>query len=275
MNKKISSIYLFMLIISSAAQAQSLVRVWETPPVLKTPESAIYNPENDLIYVANINGNASEKDGNGFISILSSTGEVKNLEWVTGLHAPKGMGIHEGKLYVADIDQLVEIDMKAGRIVKRYEAPGAQFLNDVTTCPDGVVFVTDMVRKKIHMLKDGVLSDWFYSDTFNRPNGLYAEQGRLFVGDHHIFEIDIATKEIKTVVSDAGGVDGLEKTEKGEWIFSHWAGRVFLNTGGETVKLMDTSEQNINSADIDYAIRLQLVIIPTFMDNRVVAYKIQ
>ena len=275
MKKTISLLFLSTFCILWTVDAQKLVKVWETPPVLKTPESVIYCPGNDQIYVANINGNASEKDGNGFISILSSAGEVKNLEWVIGLHAPKGMGIHEGKLYVADIDQLVEIDMKAGKIIKRYEAPGAQFLNDVTTCPNGVVFVTDMIRKKIHMLKDGVLTDWFYSEEFNRPNGLFAEQGILYVGDHHISEIDIASKEMKTVISDAGGVDGLEKTEKGEWIFSHWAGRVFLHTGGEMVKLMDTSEQNINSADIDYAIKLQLLIVPTFMDNRVVAYKIQ
>lgn len=275
MKKTISLFILFVFNIFLTVDAQELVKVWETPPVLKTPESVIYCPVSDLIYVANINGNASEKDGNGFISILTTTGEVKNLEWVAGMHAPKGMGIHEEKLYVADIDQLVEIDMKAGKIIKRHDAPGAQFLNDVTTCPNGVVFVTDMVRKKIHMLKDGVLSEWFSSDDFNRPNGLFAEQGRLYVGDHHIFEIDIATKEMKTLISDAGGVDGLEKTEKGEWIFSHWAGRVFLHTGGKTVKLMDTSGQNINSADIDYAIRLKLLIVPTFLDNRIVAYKIQ
>lgn len=275
MKKTISLIILSVFCIIRTVDAQDLVKVWETPPVLKTPESVIYCPGNNLIYVANINGNASEKDGNGFISILSSTGEIKNAEWITGLHAPKGMGIHEGKLYVADIDQLVEIDMKAGKIIKRHEAPGAQFLNDVTTCPTGVVFVTDMIRKKIHMLKDGVLSEWFSSDDFNRPNGLFAEQGRLYVGDHHIFEIDIATKQMKTLISDAGGVDGLEKTEKGEWIFSHWAGRIFLHTGGKTIKLTDTSEQNINSADVDYAIKLQFLIVPTFLDNRVVAYKIQ
>lgn len=255
--------------------AQNLVKVWETPAVLSTAESVIYNPDNDLIYVSCINGNPSEKDGKGFISVLTSAGEIKTLEWIKGLNAPKGLGIHSGKLYVADIDHLVEIDIKNSKILNKYEAPGAQFLNDVTTTPDGKIFVSDMMTKKIHLLKDGKFSVWLHSETFNRPNGLFSENGKLYVGDHEIFEIEIATKEIKSIIKDAGGVDGLEKTHEGDFIFSHWAGRIFLQKGNQTIKLMDTSEQNINTADIDYAIKLQLVLVPTFFDNRVIAYKIQ
>jgi hypothetical protein len=270
---------LLMLLMISAfileMNAQNLVKVWETPPLLSTAESVIYDPGNDLIYVSCINGNPSEKDGKGFISVLTSAGEIKTLEWVKGLNAPKGLGIHDGKLYVADIDHLVEIDMKDGKILKKYEARGAQFLNDVTTCPDGKVFVSDMMTKKIHLLKDGEFSVWLHSETFNRPNGLFAENGKLYVGDHEIFEIDMATKEIKSIIKDAGGVDGLEKTHEGDFIFSHWAGRIFLHKGNQTIKLMDTSEQNINTADIDYAIKLGLVLVPTFFDNRVIAFKIQ
>jgi hypothetical protein len=136
---------LLMLLMISAfileMNAQNLVKVWETPPLLSTAESVIYDPGNDLIYVSCINGNPSEKDGKGFISVLTSAGEIKTLEWVKGLNAPKGLGIHDGKLYVADIDHLVEIDMKNGKILKKYEAPGAQFLNDVTTTPDGKVLL--------------------------------------------------------------------------------------------------------------------------------------
>ena len=273
--KKSILFFIFLVAASTASiYAQQLVKVWETAPVLKTPESVIYCPGNDQIYVANINGNASEKDGNGFISILSSKGEVVNLEWVSGLHAPKGMGIYEGILYVADIDQLVEIDMKAGKIVKKYDAPGAEFLNDVTVCPDGKVLVTDMMKKKIHMLKDGQFTEWFHSETFNRPNGLFAEKGKLYVGDQHIFVIDMPNKTMEVLIADAGGVDGLEKDNDGNFVFSHWAGRIFINKDGKTTKLFDSSEQSINSADIDFASKLNLVLVPTFMDNRVVAYKL-
>lgn len=275
MSRRVIMIVIIAAATFIGANAQQLVKVWETPKVLQTPESVIYCPGNDLIYVSCINGNPSEKDGNGYISILTSAGEVQTLEWVTGLHAPKGLGIHEGKLFVADIDQLVEIDMKTGEIVKRYDAPGAQFLNDVTTCPDGRVFVSDMMTKKIHILKEGEFTVWFQSETFNRPNGLFAEKGKLFVGDNEIFEIDMASKEIKSIIKEGGGVDGLEKTHEGDFIFSHWAGRIFLQKGNQTLKLLDSSEQNINTADIDFAIKPQLLLVPTFFDNRVIAYKLQ
>jgi hypothetical protein len=103
---------------------------------------------------------------------------------------------------------------------------------------------------------------------------LFAEKGKLYVGDQHIFVIDMPNKTMEVLIADAGGVDGLEKDNDGNFVFSHWAGRIFINKDGKTTKLFDSSEQNINSADIDFASKLNLVLVPTFMDNRVVAYKL-
>jgi len=57
------------------------------------PELVLYDDMRDVIYVANINGNPSEKDGNGFISILN-TMEVLKIR----------NGYSDGKLYVSNID---------------------------------------------------------------------------------------------------------------------------------------------------------------------------
>src|ERR1043165_7704852 len=48
---------------------------------MKTPESVRYDPELDVYYVSNINGNPSQKDNNGFIAVVraDSTGVVKML----------------------------------------------------------------------------------------------------------------------------------------------------------------------------------------------------
>lgn len=275
MKKSLLAAILFLMTVSIPAVAQKLIKIWETEPVLKTVESVIYCESTDLIYASCINGNPSEKDGKGFLAVISLNGEIKYQEWVKGLNAPKGLGLLEEKLYVADIDQLVEIDIRTGKILNNYPAPGAQFLNDVTVCPNGYVYVSDMMTKKIHILKDGVFSVWFQSELFNRPNGLFAEKGKLFVGDHKIFSIDLNSKEMIVTIENAGGVDGLEKTHDGDFIFSHWAGRVFLYKNNQIIKLLDTSEQNINSADIDYALKPRLLLVPTFFDNRIVAYKIQ
>jgi outer membrane protein assembly factor BamB len=118
------------------------------------------------------------------------------------------MAIFNGKLYVADIDQLVEIDIEKGKISKRYDAPGAVFLNDVTACVNGMIFVSDTRTAKIHVLHQGELKMWMEGEPFKSPNGLLAEKGKLYVGDENIYEVDILTQKVGLLIEDAGGVTG-------------------------------------------------------------------
>ena len=254
--------------------AQKLEKVWETSNGINTPESVLYDEEADIIYVSNINGVPTEKDGKGFLSILNSDGSVKNLKWVENLNAPKGMALHDGKLYVSDIDVLVEIDVSTGRIISKYHAANAVFLNDVAACQNGMIFVSDTRTAKIYVLQGGGVSLWMEGEPFEVPNGLFTEQGKLYVGDQNIYEVDIETKEVKQIIANAGGVDGLEKNNRGEFVFSNWPGRIFIHRNGKNIKLLDTTEQEINTADLDFSLKLDLVLVPTFYDNRVVAYKI-
>ncbi len=268
------TLLLLVLLISTGLSAQKLEKIWEISDGLKTPESVIYNQDNNLIYVANINGQPAEKDGNGFISVLTADGKMKKAEWVTGLNAPKGMAIFKNKLYVSDIDELVEIDIEKAAIVARYNAPGSIFLNDVTVTANGTVFASDNRAVKIYILNDNKLSVWKESDPFKNPNGLFAEGEKLYVGDVNIYEVDLKTKATKVLIEDAGGVDGLDKNAKGEFVFSNWPGRFFIQRNGKTIKLHDSVEQEINTADIDFAIKLNLVLVPTFFNNKIVAYRI-
>ena len=256
------------------SSAQRLEKVWQTTCDLKTPESALYDSGQNVIYVANINGDPSEKDGNGFISILNADGSEKNLKWITGLNAPKGMAIFKGKLYVADINQLVEIDLEKGTILKKYDAPDAVFLNDVTACMNGMIFVSDTRTAKIHVLNENKFTVWTEGAPLETPNGLMAEKGKLLVGDKNIYEFDIKTKKSTLLVEDAGGVDGLEKNNEGDFVFSNWPGRIFIHKNGKTIKLLDTTDKELNTADIDYDLKHDLVLVPTFFDNHIIAYKI-
>src|ERR1041385_905363 len=52
---------------SSAEPAQ--MKMGETGN-MKTPESVKYDADLDVFFVSNINGNPSQKDGNGFIAIV-------------------------------------------------------------------------------------------------------------------------------------------------------------------------------------------------------------
>ena len=184
------------------------------------------------------------------------------------------MALHKGKLYVSDIDQLVEIDIKSGEVTNKYNAPDAVFLNDVAASDNGIIFVSDTRTAKIHALNNGKLTEWMSGKPFETPNGLFTEKGKLFVGDKSIFEVDINSKNIKEIISDAGGVDGLEKNKKGEFVYSNWPGRIFIHRNGKNIKLLDSTEKKINTADLDYSMKFDLILVPTFYDNRIVAYRI-
>jgi hypothetical protein len=169
-------------LLTSTASAQMLEKAWETPAELKAPESALYDAQRDILYVSNVNGAPNEADGNGFISKLGIDGSISELEWVTGLDAPKGLAMVGDKLYAADINKLVEIDLNSGQISNRYDAAGAQFLNDVTADDAGNIYVSDMMTNTIYKLSDGKFESWVQSDDLQNPNGLLAEGDKLVVG---------------------------------------------------------------------------------------------
>src|SRR5690606_19466150 len=89
----------------SAANGQSITKLWQTDTTLATPESVLYTDK--ALYVSLIDGAGWDADGKGGIGILDHNGKIVNANWVTGLSAPKGMAIVKGVLYVADITEIV------------------------------------------------------------------------------------------------------------------------------------------------------------------------
>ncbi|MDP4679969.1 MAG: gluconolaconase, partial [Cyclobacteriaceae bacterium] len=124
------------------ALVPSLELVWETDTLMTTAECVIYDDKRNLIYVANINLNPWEKDGNGFISKIDTLGNIVDLKWVSGLDAPKGLGIFNNSLFVNDIDQIIEIDLSSGNIKGRTKIGGNPTLNDLTIAEDGTLYAS-------------------------------------------------------------------------------------------------------------------------------------
>ena len=83
-------------------------------------------------FISNVAGDATTKDGEGWISILSEDGEVIEMRFAEGLDAPKGMAVLDDVLYIADIDQVRMIDAKTGEARGEIAVDGAEFLNDAT-----------------------------------------------------------------------------------------------------------------------------------------------
>jgi DNA-binding beta-propeller fold protein YncE len=161
---------LFFLVASSAS-AESLSESWRVEG-LSNPESVLFDPTQNALYVSNVAGEAMAKDGKGFISRLSPDGNILTLEWVTGLNAPKGLALVGERLFVSDIDELVAVDTKTGKIAKRWPAAGAKFLNDVAADEDGRVFVSDMVTNQIWQLAGDSFAVWLEGSGLENPNGL-------------------------------------------------------------------------------------------------------
>lgn len=264
--------------------------VWATDTTLETPESVLYDPEDAILFVSNIGGkNPEEKDDNGFISKVSLDGKIENLKWVTGLNAPKGMGLLGENLYVTDIDRLVEINTETGEITETWPVEGAKFLNDIAAdTVNNTLYVTDMSENKIYKFKDGALKVWIDS-SLSGPNGVYVHDGKLYLasnGDQTFKSIDLNTKSIMTIATGIGAGDGVEYTGMDdEFLVSDWNGQVYLldtepNADEEKEDIMDnstvinTKDQKVNSADIGFIKGQNILLVPTFFDNRVVAYKI-
>lgn len=255
--------------------ADTIKLLWETPADFKTPESVKYDKDRDVLYIANINGNPTDQDENGFISKLSTSGEIIELEWVTGLSAPKGMGIFEDHLYVTDINRLVKISIDSGMIVADWPTD-AEFLNDIDVDKNGTVFVTDMRSDRIFALINDTFDVWLQSDHFDRPNGLFVDNNNLLVGTNDtIYSVFIETKEINPFLEGTGGIDGLESVKNDQYVFSDWSGHIQLSSPGNDLKLiLNTAKDTIQAADIEYSSMKDLILVPTFFHNTVSAYEV-
>lgn len=259
----------------STVSAQTLTVKWKSDTLLRVPESVLADMKNNILYVSNINGKPDAKDGNGFISRLTPDGKIKNLEWVKGLDAPKGMGLFKNTLYVADLTRVVSIDVTTGKIVKASDIDGAQFLNDVTVDEKGNVYISDSSTGKIHKLANNKAEVFFESPDFKRINGLLALKEGLTVADagNGSFYKLSWDKKLTKVGETAQGADGIVKTGKDEYIVSSWDGEVYtLDAAGKATKVLDTKDQKVNSADIDYDPKTMTVFVPTFFANTVTAY---
>jgi sugar lactone lactonase YvrE len=285
--RMISSVIGGGLLLAAGAQAAEPEKVWQAEG-LDGPESAVLDSGEGVLYVSNVNGDAAAADGNGYISKLSLKGEIIDKEWVTGLDAPKGLALHDGKLYVSDIDKLVVIDTGTGDIVASHDASGATFLNDVSAHEDGRVFVSDMMENQIWKLEGDQLELWLEDEALGNPNGVLAESDRLLIATWgkpkedfstdvpgQLKAIDYETKEIQSLGDEpVGNLDGLEADGQGGYLVTDWLSGVLytFDADGKAEMVMDLNQ---GSADHEYVEGEKLVVIPMMMDGTVAAYKVE
>jgi hypothetical protein len=270
---------LFFFFLHTAIGQHQLIKFWETDTLLKVPESVLYDAQENLLYVSNVDGTEPwEKDEKGSIATINLNGKIIAAEWVAGLNAPKGMAKYGDDLYVADIDRIVVINVKRAAITKVIPVPGAQTLNDIVTDNQGTLYVSDTRGKKIYKVGGNITTVLLDSTALKSPNGLHWYNNTLYVLDAgSLYKMGKDQSFLKLAEGMEGGTDGIVQVTNNEFIISCWAGSIWYvnDTDGSKELLLAARENGPNAADMGYNTAKRMVYVPTFFSNTVVAYLIK
>jgi glucose/arabinose dehydrogenase len=265
------------------------------PPVnaiitrLRGPESVLYDAEQDVYFISNLNGGLQTIDGNGFITRVDAKTLFVTLKWIgSGLDAPKGMGIVGDTLYVSDVTAVRRFDRRTGRALGEVKLPGATLINDITT--DGQnVYVSDTglrVAEGHTFLPTGTDAIWKIAADraekiasgreLRHPNGLDWVDGRLWVvtfGPRDIYALH-GGKPKKIAELPRGQLDGMVRLEDGSVVVSSWLGEgVYRGTPGSH---FDPILTGIDApADLGYDTKRHRLLVPIPGANQVTIHALR
>lgn len=220
--------------------AQSIAEMWRTTD-FAAPESVSFDAGTNALYVTNINSPDMSANGQGYVSQLSLDGSVMQEKFAEGLNAPKGTFVRDGKLYVAGVEEVVEIDLASGEVMTRHPVPGATFVNDVAVAEDGTIYATETMQGAIYRIKDGTVDQFVADPALAGANGIIIDGSRLIVatlGDlsggfenlkpSNIKAVDLTTRAVADYgsIEPIGMLDGLEAVEGGVLVTDNGGGRL-------------------------------------------------
>lgn len=255
----------------------------------ENPESAPWDSPTGAFYVSNIGPgtfNPLGREPDGYISKVSAAGRLVAQKWVTGLRSPKGIHRWGDDLLVADVGQLVVVDV-AGQKIRRtidLDKLGAKFPNDVTVDDrTGDAYVSDTGRNAIYRVPAGgsTAEVWLESDKLDGPNGLYFDGATLMVAAYGqdpdgdgpaarapgpVLTVDVASKAVQPLggMAPLGNLDGIEKLGS-DWIVTG-SDHVWRVTPDGRATDLGTVH---NAADLGLRRGDRVAAIPTLSDNTV------
>jgi len=261
---------------------------------LQTPESVLYDADQDVYFISNINGNPTAVDDNGYISRVNAETLQGEMKWVEGgkanvtLNAPKGLAILGDTLYVCDLTVVRKFDRKTGAPKGEVAIPGSTFMNDAAS--DGKsVYVSDSGLKAGaggNFEPTGTDAVWQITadkpkqiakgKDLKAPNGVEIADGKVWVvtfGANELYQIDKGKKTNVTTLPK-GSLDGLVHLADGSFLVSSWDAKAVYRgkPGGAFTAVIE----NVNSpADIGYDTKRKRVPIPHFMDSIVTVHPLQ
>lgn len=242
-------------------------------------ESAVYDSENDIIY-ASLIGN--REAGDGGVVTISTDGKIINKAFVANLNDPKGIAITADKLYVSDVTELVEADLKTGEILNKYTLPSVAFLNDVAIDKSGNIFASDTRTSEIYKLDtEGNFSLWLADEALDNPNGLLVKGDTMYVASWgsapeggRVSKINMQTKKVDSISSVIGNLDGIRPYDDKRMIISDWrSGNIHLiDSDGHTENILTVGQ---SVGDIAYIKEKELLLLPMNRQSRLLFYKLK
>ncbi|MHC1780791.1 MAG: hypothetical protein AB9922_11205 [Bacteroidales bacterium] len=277
----------FMFMDANAVyEKPGITKIAEIKNRLRIPESAVYDSKRDVLYVSNYTA-----ENNGFISKVKLNGEIEKIDFIGGIMQPTGLAVKDNKLLIVGRYNLIEYDLDSNKITGKYPFPQPQFANDISIDEAGNIYVSDGPKGTIYMLtgytpktdspaSHAKFTEWLSSPCLKGINGIVTREGKIYAGvssDGSIKIIDTGTKELKTVFTFGKQtiMDGLAFDNQGNILFSDNDGRLFRLTPEVRHELiLNTKTPKMNIADFCYIPQKQLLVIPTFYDNRLIFYKV-
>ena len=257
---------------------------------LEMPESSIAHPDG-RVFITEIVGYG--KKGDGKVTVLNTDGTTKTL--VDGLNDPRGIDLFDNQLYVADVDQVIRIDLNGKKtvIAKPGDFKDAPiFLNDIEIDGVGNVYVSDSGDEKgKHGSVYKITPAGKVVQIINDKSGIKRPNGLLMDGPNMLLVADYGTGKLFRVVFDGesnkpqgnvtllnsgfGAADGLTRDTNGILYVSDWArGKVWRLSEPKATPLLIT-EGHQSAADISLSLDGKTIFMPDMKAGELVPLSIR
>jgi glucose/arabinose dehydrogenase len=250
------------------------------------PESVVYDEAGGAIFVTNINSPDQSSNGQGYVTKANPDGSIVTEKFTDGLNAPRGIDMANGRLYVGQNGEVIEIDATSGEVVARHAVENGLF-NDVLALPDGRVLITETMTGSIYVIDGEEFSQWLADPALTGANGLLLVDGQVLVasiGDlskgfanikpANIKSVNLETKEITDfgTADPLGNLDGLSSLPDGSVLVSdNFTGDLIKVSADGTHEIM--ANAGPGAADQDNV--GNVVVVPVIQSNALVAFTVE
>jgi DNA-binding beta-propeller fold protein YncE len=205
-------------------------------PGFQKPYGVAIDEATGFIYVSNMVDGFDMKNADGFISRLAKDGSVDQMRLFGGqqsgktLNSPKGMEVFDGRLYIADVDQVRVFELKDGKFLYNlnFGTLPIRHVVDILKGPDNCLYVTDAGSNtifRIDVARQHEVTIFAEGDFLNGPHGIcWNDPKQAFVvaswGSGQLIEFDKAGKRTMLPSVTLQGLDACASDSYGNMYLS-------------------------------------------------------